>query len=253
MWPFKPSAFLDAEDEAWQLKTWQCFLLRFGGVADLKRSPLVTPSATYFPPSKTAGHARAEYVFDRVKRHAGMEDWPCKLVEQPARPEARVSEFVFLQPVNKGFPLGTFGISHNEVVITYDPASLGEPMTLVATFAHELAHYRLAPLREELPGGEETHEFATDLMTVYMGFGIFGADQAFNFSQHQDFMGQGWKWSRQGYLPQRAWVFALAIFLQLRQQPMDDVKTYLKDYLFTDLKNAQRSLQRRPGLLAALR
>ncbi len=182
-----------------------------------------------------------------------MTDWPCKLIAQPVRPEARVSEFVFLSPLDKGLPLGTFGVADNEIAITYDPGNLNDSVTLVATFAHELAHYRLAPLLEDLPGGEEMHEFATDLMTVYMGFGLFGANRAFNFAQHQSFMGQGWGWSRQGYLTERAWAFALAVFLQLRAESANDVRPFLKAHLYADLRKAKRYLESRPGRVAELR
>jgi hypothetical protein len=252
VWPFSRKSFLDAEDETWQLETWACFLRHFGGIADLRLSPLVTPTSDFFPPTDATGDSRAQHVFDCVRHHSGMTDWPCKLIAQPVRPEARVSEFVFLTPVDKGLPLGTFGVSDNEVAITYDPGSLNDSVTLIATFAHELAHYRLAPLLEDLPGGEDMHEFATDLMTIYMGFGLFGANRAFNFTQHQSFMGQGWGWSRQGYLPERAWAFGLATFLHFRGESANDVRPYLKPHLYSDLRKAKRYLERRPLVSAEL-
>jgi hypothetical protein len=74
----------------------------------------------------------------------------------------------------------------------------------------------------------------------------------FNFRRFQDFMSQGWQWSRQGYLGERDWIFALAIFLHLRSQPLDDVNPFLKSHLVTDLRKARRYLQRNPNLLAPL-
>ena len=46
MWPFTAAhrPFLDADEEAWQIETRGCFLENFGGTADLKQSPLVTPT-----------------------------------------------------------------------------------------------------------------------------------------------------------------------------------------------------------------
>ena len=89
------------------------------------------------------------------------------------------------------------------------------------------------------------HELATDLLTVYLGFGIFGANSAFNFSQHHDTMSQGWKYSRSGYLNERAWVFALALFLETRGQDSEGPKRFLKSHLFADLGKARRSIQQR--------
>jgi hypothetical protein len=107
----------------------------------------------------------------------------------------------------------------------------------------------LAHMRDEPPGGDALHEYTTDLMTVYLGFGIFSANSAFNFSQHQDVMSQGWRYSRLGYLGERGFVFGLAIFLELRKQSSDDVKPFLKPHLFADLTKARRYLTKR-GLLS---
>jgi len=250
--PFgKKRPFLEAEAEEWQIETWQWLLQHLGPLRGQDQAPIVTPTRAFFPPSDAAGHARAEHIFAAVKRHAGMADWECRLVAQSRRPEARVGDIAALQ-FSGGHALGTFGLAGNEVVITYDPAGLDNPIQLIATMAHELAHYRLAALAEEPPGGADAHEFATDLTTVYMGFGLFGASCAFNFQRHQDFMSQGWQWSRQGYLGEREWIFALAIFLQLRLQSPTDVNPFLKPHLATDLRKARRYLQRNEALLARL-
>jgi hypothetical protein len=82
----------------------------------------------------------------------------------------------------------------------------------VATFAHELAHYRLATISDALPGGREMHEYAADLMTVFLGFG-------------------------------------LAVFLALRDEPENMLKAGLKSHLYSDLKAASRYLARNPALL----
>jgi hypothetical protein len=215
VWPFKAKSILSAEDEEWQVETWGWLLEHLGGRADLQASALVTPTRDFFPPTEAKGHARAEHVFAHVKRHARMDDWECRLMVHGRRPDPRVNVITSVQG-SLGGPAGTFTVEGNQVVITYDAAALDDPLALVATFAHELAHYLLAALPELPPGGEENLEFATDLATVYLGFGIFGANTAFRFAQYQDGLTQGWSMSRQGYLAPREWVFALAIFMVLR-------------------------------------
>jgi hypothetical protein len=149
-------------------------------------------------------------------------------------------------------PAGTFAFDGNEAVISYDPAGADDPLKLIATFIHELAHYRLAAVRTEAPGGDEVHEYTTDLMTVYFGFGIFGANGAFNFSQYRDVMSQGWQYSRQGYLGERGLIFALAIFLELKEQSSEDVRSFLKAHLFADLIKARKYLVRSGALTPLL-
>ena len=252
MWPFKPRRYLEFDDEAWQIATWGWLLRHLGGLADLRQGALITPTRDFFPPTDATGHARAEHVFAAVKRHAGMSEWHCRLIAQPDRPEARVGEFWALQGVRGRNPAGTFGAEGNEVVITYDPALLSDPVGLVATLAHELAHYLLVSMGTP-PGGPEMEEFATDLTTAYLGFGLFGAASAFRFAQFQNVISQGWTTSRQGYLSQREWLFGLAVFLELREEPADPLKSHLAPHLFSDLRKAVRYLRSNPALLDELR
>ena len=181
-----------------------------------------------------------------------MAGWPCRLEAQAASPELRVGELASLKLDHSQFPAGTFALAGNEAVVTYDPASVNDPMKLIATLAHELAHYKLANVADEPPGGEDGHEPATDLLTVYLGFGLFGANSAFNFAQHQEVMSQGWSYSRLGYLSEREWVFALAVFLTLKRLAPQQTHRYLKDHLIADLGKAMRYLEKKPALMVGL-
>lgn len=89
------------------------------------------------------------------------------------------------------------------------------PTGLVATIAHELGHVIL------LGGGKlspdhKSHEYVTDLITVFFGLGIFTANSAFQFSQWQDHSHQGWSVSRMGYLPEEAFAYSLAAYAWMR-------------------------------------
>jgi hypothetical protein len=250
MWPFGSKTFLDPDEEAWQLQTWVWLLEEWGGPEDLARSPLVLPTREFFPPTDAEGHARAEHVFGTVKALCGMEAWPCRLVAQTER-GGRVAEFVHL--VHEHAALGTFSHDGTEAVVTYDPASLSDPLQLVATFAHELAHYRLASRRTAPPGGEELEEPATDLAAAYLGFGVFGANAAFRFQQHGDAFSQGWSGGRSGYLGERHWVFALAVFCAMTGADAAAARARLKPSLQGPFAKACAYLEKRPELLEPLR
>jgi hypothetical protein len=247
-WPFKPKSILEPEDEAWHLETWQWMLARWGGIEDLKRSPFVTPTREFFPASDATGHARAEVAFERVKAHAKMASWSCRLVAQPRKPELRVSDRIALTPVDWS-PAGTFGSDGSEVMITYDPGLLNDPWGLVATLAHELAHYRMHSGKLDPPGGEEMEEFATDLAVVYLGFGLFGANTAFRFTGRSD----GWSWRQQGYLRREDWIFALAVFFALRGEPVGMAQKFMPSELFGLLGKAGRYLETKADLISDLR
>jgi hypothetical protein len=246
---FRRSHFLDAEDEDWHLATWKWLLANHGGIERFRRTPLVTATREFFPPSEAVGHDRAEHVFNCIKKIAGMSQWDCKLEPQPERPVSVVADVVALIPLEGQLPLGTFGLIGKDVVVTYDPAMVDKPGQLVATLAHELAHYLIAAKADECPGGHDMHEYATDLTVVFLGFGIFGANLAFNFSQHRDSFSQGWQTSRQGYLRERDWAFALAVFQVLKDLPSQALANLVKPHIYADIKNAERYLRRDPALV----
>lgn len=235
-----PKPFLDAEDEAWQLELWRWFLDKLGREVDFRTTPLVLPTRAFFPPAATTGAARAEHIFGCVKKLARMDDWPCRLEAQPEQAPLLVNEYTALKPIKQG-PGGTFGYDGDEVMITYDPGAVDDPGKLVAILAHELAHYLIGSWWQEIPGGPDLYEPATDLATVYLGFGVFGAAAAFQFEADMT----GWRWSRGGYLSPRTWTFALALFLELRGEKADVVKPYLKSHLYSDLTEAGRSIRKR--------
>ncbi len=189
-------------------------------------------------------------ILDVIKRHAGIEDWPCEVEAQPERAPERLTDSLVLKREGKAMPLGTFGPHGNVALITYDPALREDPIGLVATLVHEIAHYLLSSFPSPPPGGDEMEEFATDLATAAMGFGLFGAITALRFEGGQD----GWTlgWRGQGYLHPRDWAFALAVFTALRREPIEPLRPWLRDTVFDELKAARRYLARRPDLLAPL-
>lgn len=238
--------FLESEVEAWHLETWGFLLERLGG---LEQTTWVLPNRDFFPATEATGHARAEHIFSCVKAAMGMADWPCALEAQADIPvSAQVDQYLFLQ--TEGAANGTFRIEDGEATITYAPALLKQPWNLVATFAHELAHYLLAPWHDEL--GDDLHELATDLAVAYAGLGLFGANSAFSFKQQGDAFGQGWSSSRNGYLSPRSWAFALAVFGDLIGLD-ENVEAHLTREMAAPYRDAVKYLRRKPALLADLR
>jgi hypothetical protein len=101
-------------------------------------------------------------------------------------------------------------------VIMLRSALLKEPYPLIATIAHELGHVIL--LGQCLIDAAVTPdpEPLTDLLTVYLGIGIFTANSAARFSQFQEAGRQGWSMSRLGYLREQVYGYALARFAKER-------------------------------------
>jgi hypothetical protein len=247
---FGGGRFLEADVEDWVLETWAWLMTEFGGMDRLRRAPLVLPTRDFFPLTETTGHARALYLFDRIKLMTGMVDWPCELEAFDRPVGGRIAQVGAI--ARGGSANGTFRTVENRAIVSYASDLVAQPMRLIATLAHELAHYLLlAKARTDPPGGAELEELATDLAVAYLGFGVFSANTAFEFGQHQDAFSQGWSSSRNGYLSERSWAFALALFCTLKGVAVPT--EHLKAALVDPTRKAMRYLGRNAGLLAPLR
>ncbi|HEY1606763.1 MAG TPA: hypothetical protein VGF77_14315 [Allosphingosinicella sp.] len=238
---FGPRLPIDRDELDWQLATFKWMKQELGAVAPRR---LVLPTPHFFPASSRKGHERIEDLFGHVRRLAGMADWPCRLEAGQSDRPARAGLALLLRHEGPSAPSGTFRgpIRGEDAIITYNPALAGDTDALVATFAHELAHYRMRAARTAPPGGWELHELHTDLVAVGLGFGIFLANSARNFSQFQGGGEMGWSSRTQGYLSEGALVTGLVIFQRLGGRASEEARAYLKSYLQTDLKHASRAL-----------
>ena len=100
---------------------------------------------------------------------------------------------------------------HDRHSIAIRETQLRDPLALAATIAHELGHVILLGSGKLSPDTAD-HEPLTDLLTVFLGLGIFTANSAIRFRQYQDDRKQGWRISRLGYLPEQVFSYALARF-----------------------------------------
>lgn len=247
--PKKPTVDQDTVD--WVVACWKWLDLALQPIDGQPRRRLVVPSRSNFPDTELTGPAKAEYYFERVKHHCGMDDWPVSLRAQAATPDLGQS-IVFAEMPSKT-ALGTFRTKGNQAIITYDPGQTGNPVQLIATFVHELAHYALTAALDAPPGGPELEELATDLATVHLGFGLFGANTAFAFEQSTDFDRQGWRSSSSGYLGENGWCFAVALFTEVLDLKASGYQAYAKPSVLAQIAKNRRYLAANPALVSALR
>lgn len=244
---------IDDDEFEWLLACFKWFLEEFGGLDRFRGTSLIHPTESFFPASEMSGHDRAMELFLQVKAYVGMVDWQCDLKAGATERESRVSAGLALRQLGRSPPLGTFGYENGRYWISYNPAELARPPNLVATFAHELAHYLMHTATTVPPGGRELEEHATDLAAVYLGFGIFMANSAKTFRQFQNFEEMGWEMRPQGYLSELALVTGLAIFVRLIDIDSKVVAQSLKDYLRKPFRSALAAVERRyPDLGSAI-
>lgn len=119
--------------------------------------------------------------------------------------------------------------------ISLDAEILERPEAMVATLAHELAHVKLLGQL----GLEENDEHLTDLATVYFGFGVLGANNAFQFYQTAD----RWGYRNLGYLKQEEWAYALALFAYIRYEDEPSWSPFLNKTIKKDFDRSLKFIQ----------
>lgn len=233
----------------WILDTFDWLLMETGGWQPFDETPLVLPTDEFFPISGE-GHELASRLLDAVKAQAGMQDWHCELVAQAETPDdQKLFGRIPMQSAGAHGPAGTFSFdpTTETVQLTYSPKLLTNPMQMVATLAHELAHYLIGTTSEPPLGGLEMLEPATDIGAVFIGHGVFAANAAFHYQQYQDGNMHGWEYSRQGYLDECALAYALAVFIRLKDVDPKAATRHLRDNPRAYLKDALKDLDRRRG------
>ncbi|SIN59668.1 hypothetical protein SAMN02745824_0199 [Parasphingorhabdus marina DSM 22363] len=239
---FGPKRPLSKDEWEWQLASFKWLLAEFGGIERNPTNVLVLPTAEYFPPTSGEPAEKAQQIFDQVRTLSGMAEWPTRLLAGEASKEANIASGISLVHENHA-PAGEFLVKNGPTgeqlaEIRYNPRHLANPESLIATFAHELSHYLMANAKSDPPGGWDIHELTTDLTAVYLGFGIFMANSAWNFEGHSSFDQQGWQYERQGYLTERGLVTAIAIWETLAGRDPMAAAPFLKPHLAKDLKKA---------------
>lgn len=244
---------VDKDIEDWIFEQWGMLHQRLGPEKPLGSSAMVLPRPGEFGSAASTPTETAQRIFDRVQQLAGLENWPVKLESFEALKPEQVSEYVFLAPEQQQ-AAGLFITGDgNEPIIRYDLDAVNRPMDLIATFAHELAHYLLIATQIDTGDMGEEAELLTDLAAVYMGFGVFLANSAFEFGGHQGFYGSGWSSKRQGYLSENSLLVATALFARTSGNDPEEATPYLKSRLHKSWKKALKQVDRRQDVIEGLR
>jgi hypothetical protein len=115
------------------------------------------------------------------------------------------------------------------------------PMALVATIAHELGHVLLLA-DGRISAEQQDQEPLTDLLAVFFGLGIFGANAAFEYSRQAHGAYSYSRTSRLGYLTEPMYGYGLARYAWLRGETNPAWARYVDTNPRTFLKRGLRYL-----------
>jgi len=215
----------------------------------LLEANVILPTPEFFPDTYKKDPESAEMIFRRVCKYMGVDRNRIELEIFPDETEELRAVLPYWQG-NSGGCAGFY--SHNvddsngtkeKMLVAIRSSQLNEPLLLVATMAHEIGHVIL--LGGGLLGpGTEDHEPFTDLLTVFLGMGVFTSSAAGHFKQWQDESRYGWSIQRLGYLPQEVYGYALAKFAAGREEEQPEWTKHLSTNVRSYFKSSRSWLAR---------
>lgn len=256
---FKKQSLLDEDIIFWLFDTYEWALKNFDADVFFKETMLVKPTNEYFSGEENSADGMANLIFERVKEYAGVSHWPCRLVDEASitslsRPQIKIDGPIRGKNARAGNSIQQLGTAENsQFVVIYNQFQLNDPEVLIATYAHTLAHYLGLMAPEPPPGGAENLPHATELLAVFMGFGVIMANSANTRKIRSCGSCSGPAVERANYLSEFDTCYALAIFTRLKGLNEKEVLNGLKKNLKPFFKNAFKDAASHEQVLARLK
>ena len=233
----KPKLPLDENHQEWADQSFR----RLGtllGARHLLDATVMLPIQEHFPDPYDRSEEALRRMVNRVA--AAMHVDPSRIDVELFESEYEVSRTLvpFFSGTGSTAPAGLyFHTPEERQRIAVNASELKNPVALVAVIAHEIGHVIL--LR---PGrvrrDEEDMEPLNDLLTIFLGFGVFTANSAFQFSQFTNDRSQGWSTRRLGYLSEPMLGYALARFAYERREEKPDWAPFVQSNIAPYMKRS---------------
>lgn len=201
---------------------------------------VVLPTDDYFPGVYQGGRDDVRSVLGRLCAHMGIDRDRVELEHDQADDNPGLSDNVPIHSQSTG-AAGHHRLRDGRSVIGIRDDQAAVPMALVATIAHELGHVLLIG-GARISGRQQDQEPLTDLLTVFFGLGIFGANAAFEYSQRTQGAYSYSQTSRLGYLTEPMYGYGLARYAWLRGETNPAWARYVDTNPRTFLKRGLRYL-----------
>jgi hypothetical protein len=174
----------------------------------MRSARVILPTPEFFPDPYSGSDEDARGMLDRVCGYMGIDPGTVEL-----------SIYEDRNPVFEGeWRQGTAGLYHEEegrFRVWVEVANLDDPLALVGTLAHELGHVHMLG-HGRVSDEEEDHEPLTDLLTVFLGLGVFTANSVIHENYWHEGQVSGWSMGRRGYLTMPMYGYAFALFARAR-------------------------------------
>jgi len=235
-WLFRPSCPCDSAAKNWIEERLEWLAGEFDDSAFTGRK-VILPTPTFFPDPYDGSKTAVRRLLDRV----------CEYMD--VVPDLVALRFVAdagkIWLVNESGQLlpgaaGTYEEGDDKFIIRIDKSGLDDPMGLIGTIAHELAHVRLLG-ESRIMSEIFDNELLTDLTVVHFGLGIFLA----NTPRNWDSQLSTWpdtELRRPEYMSPPMFGWALAHLAWFRGEESPEWTRYLTGAARTNLRQGLRYL-----------
>ena len=230
-WNKKKKLPITDDDKIWIDESLNWLRTEFGHEHFMKIQT-VTPTKDFYNRTFDGTEKDAEFILERTMELMNIQDVELTLNFFSDSP-IEMSDGTILSTPSDNIDgswqsaVGTYEKEGEETIISIETQQLKNPIALIATIAHELAHQIL------LGEGriEENDEYLTDLTAIVYGFGIFIGNSRFYFASFSTSGGHGWQSGGQGYLPEQIIAYAMSWLSKERNE-----KTGYSQYLNKSMK-----------------
>lgn len=250
---FRQKPLLDEGTTEWLWESYAWALRNFDRDLFYSQTQLVTPTKAHFFDQADDGHVLAGLILERIKDYMALQKWPTQLIPVTEETQALPAPAIAISGAVRGAGALIQIDNTQGAPIYYDPILLRQPDLLITIMAQNLANPLAQLIPEPPPGGDENRGHATDLLAIFMGFGLFLTNNAFNY--HIGSCGSCKPKGVQllGELTEGQMAYALALFCVLKEVPNSEVLPHLKSTLRPFFKLALKEIKGKTEELAQLR
>lgn len=203
------------------------------------QSELVQPNNDYFPGRFNSVEQMASELFSACLKYTGLAHWPFKLQDISRHPKLQVPQLGFEQ-LKRSQDLFEFEAAV-ALPVPFHGQQINNTEHLAANYSHVIAQHIVQQLQLPVPGGEALMIEASEVLAVYLNFGVMLANSAYSYrgSCARCFNAAA---QRQGVLAESELTFALAIYAELKSVDNKTVFKHLKPHLKPTFKAAKKQL-----------
>jgi len=203
---------VDPVEKAWVEKRLG-WLAHVFGLERMRQAAVVLPTPDFFPDPYDGAVRDVRPLLDRVCQFMGVD-------------AGRLTLDFYGDNSSYGSALGIYQPGPPETILI-NCTQLPDPLALVSTLAHEVAHALLLGDRQiDVTAGD--HELVTDLLTVFLGMGVFGSNCVMRDSSKSTALMSWWSISKKGYLSEKLYAYAMALFAWGRGEARPDWAKHLR-------------------------